>query len=112
MDLASLDGSNFMQPGKKSHPNSNHDLINQGPAPYFLFARTLPEHVLEHCKNKHTFLQCSYKTFKQDNKDHSGAHFKVCEHCFVKQKCQLQVGIAQYKNVTTQLSSKKIITTR
>ena len=32
---------------------------------------------------------------------YSGAQFKVYEYCFMKQKCQLQMGIEQYKNVTT-----------
>ena len=40
-----------------------------------------------------------------------GAHKKVYEHCFMKQKCQLQIGVAQYKNVAMQLSSKGINTT-
>ena len=42
---------------------------------------------------------------------YSGASKKVYEYCFMKQKCQLQVGVAQYKNVPILLSSKSINTT-
>ena len=36
---------------------------------------------------------------------YSGGNWKVYEHCFMKQKCQLQMGISQYKNVATPLST-------
>ena len=36
---------------------------------------------------------------------------KHYEHCFMKQKCQLQMGIAQYKNTATPLRTKGINTT-
>ena len=32
-----------------------------------------------------------------------GAQKKVCEYCFMKQKCQIEMGIAHYKNVATPL---------
>ena len=28
---------------------------------------------------------------------YSGANWKVYEYCFMKQKCQLQIGVAEYK---------------
>ena len=36
---------------------------------------------------------------------------KHYEHCFMKQKCQLQMGIAQYKNTATPLRTRVINTT-
>ena len=42
---------------------------------------------------------------------YSGANWKVYEYCFMKQKCQLQMGIAQYQNLDTPLSTKGINTT-
>ena len=35
---------------------------------------------------------------------YSGANWKVYEYCVMKQKCQLQMGAAQFKNVATTLS--------
>ena len=34
----------------------------------------------------------------------SGGNWKVYKNFFTKQKCQLQMGIAQYKNVATPLN--------
>ena len=42
---------------------------------------------------------------------YSGANWKVYEYCFMKQKCQIQMGIAQYKNAATPLRTKAINTT-
>ena len=42
---------------------------------------------------------------------YSGANWKVYEYCFMKQNCQLQMGIAQYKNVAITLRTLSIITT-
>ena len=36
---------------------------------------------------------------------------KRYEYCFMKQKCQIQMGIAQYKNVATPFSTRSINTT-
>ena len=35
--------------------------------------------------------------------DYSGGNWKVCEYCFLKQKCQLQISTAQYKNAAIPL---------
>ena len=42
---------------------------------------------------------------------YSGAQKKVYEHCFMKQKCQPQMGITQYKNTVTPLRTRGINTT-
>ena len=42
---------------------------------------------------------------------YSGGNWKVYEYCFMKQKCQLQMGIAQYKNVATPLRTRGLKTT-
>ena len=39
------------------------------------------------------------------------ANWKVYEYCFIKQKCQIQMGIAQYKNAATPLRIRGINTT-
>ena len=41
----------------------------------------------------------------------SGANWKVYEQCCMKQKCLIQMGIAQYKNAATPLRSRGINTT-
>ena len=45
------------------------------------------------------------------NSKYSGANSCCNKALFMKQKCQIQMGVAQYKNVATQLSSKGINTT-
>ena len=40
-----------------------------------------------------------------------GAQKKVYEYCFTKQKCQIQMGIAQYKNAATPMRTRDINTT-
>ena len=42
---------------------------------------------------------------------YSGANWTVYKYCFMKQKCKLQTGITQYKNVATPLKTKGINTT-
>ena len=42
---------------------------------------------------------------------YSGAQKKVYEYCFMKQKCQLQMGIARYRNEARLLTTKGIDTT-
>ena len=42
---------------------------------------------------------------------YSGANWKVYKYCFMKQKCQLQTGIAHYKNAATPLRTIGINTT-
>ena len=42
---------------------------------------------------------------------YSGAQKKVYVYCFMKQNCQIQMGIAQYKNVATPLGFWGIDTT-
>ena len=42
---------------------------------------------------------------------YSDAHKKVYGKCFIKQKCQLQMGIVKYKNVAMPLSTLGINTT-
>ena len=39
---------------------------------------------------------------------YSGANWKVYKYCFMRQKCQIQMGLAQYRNVATPLSIKSI----
>ena len=41
----------------------------------------------------------------------SGGNWTVCEYCFMKQKCQLQMGRAQYKNAATPFRPLGINTT-
>ena len=40
-----------------------------------------------------------------------GANWKVYEHCFMKQKCQVQMAIAQYKNEENPMITGGIYTT-
>ena len=42
---------------------------------------------------------------------YSAAKKKPYKYCFMKQKCQIQMGIVQYENVATTLSNKGINTT-
>ena len=42
---------------------------------------------------------------------YSGGNWKVYEYCFMKQKCQLQMGTAQHKNAATPLRTSGIHTT-
>ena len=42
---------------------------------------------------------------------YSGANWKVYKYCFMKQNCQLQTGIAHYKNAATPLRTRGINTT-
>ena len=42
---------------------------------------------------------------------YSDANWKVYKYCFMKQKCQLQTGIAHYKNAATPLRTRGIDTT-
>jgi len=45
------------------------------------------------------------------NQTYSGAQKKVYEYCFMKQNCQIQMGVAQYKNVAMLLGFWGISTT-
>ena len=47
----------------------------------------------------------------QDLPLYSDAQKKVYKYCFMKQKCQIQMGTAQYKNVAIPLSTWGINTT-
>ena len=42
------------------------------------------------------------------HKSYSAAQKKRYEHCCMKQKCQIQMGIAQYKIATTPLKTKRM----
>ena len=42
---------------------------------------------------------------------YSGANWKVYEYCFMKQKCKIQMVIAQYKNAAKPLINLDINTT-
>ena len=42
---------------------------------------------------------------------YSAGQKKRYKYCFMKQKCQLQMGIAQYKNAATPLRTRGINTT-
>ena len=42
---------------------------------------------------------------------YSGANWKVYKYCFMKQKCQVQMVIAQYKNAAKPLITIGINTT-
>ena len=48
-----------------------------------------------------TYVHCTY----------SGANWKVYKCCFMKQKCQVQMVIVQYKNAATPLITRGINTT-
>ena len=41
---------------------------------------------------------------------YSGTYWKVYNYCFMKQKCQLQMGIEQYRNSATPLGTRGINT--
>ena len=43
--------------------------------------------------------------------NYSGANWKVYEYCFMKQKCQVYLAIAQYKNAAKPLITRGINTT-
>ena len=42
---------------------------------------------------------------------YSGANWKVYKYCFMKQKCQVQMVVAQYKDAAKPLITKGIDTT-
>ena len=54
-------------------------------------------------KNPKLQLFFTWLTSYSLSAQYSGAQKKVYEYCFVKQKCQLQLDIAQYENVVTPL---------
>ena len=43
--------------------------------------------------------------------NYGGAQKKVYEYCFMKQKCQIQMGTVQYKNVAMPLGFLGVNTT-
>ena len=44
-------------------------------------------------------------------KRYSAGQKKRYEHCFMKQKCQVQMGVAQYENAAKPLITRSIDTT-
>ena len=54
---------------------------------------------------------CIRHTCYNKNPAYSAGQKKRYEHCFMKQRCQLQMGIAQYKNAAMPLKTKGINTT-
>ena len=49
-----------------------------------------------------------YGLWFQITHTYSGAHKKVYDYCFMKQKCLIQMGEAQYKNAATPLRTRGI----
>ena len=64
--------------------------------------RLMPGSVCTHSRKK----QGRHKDF-----NYSGGNWKVYGYCFMKQKFQIQMGIARYRNMSTQLSTRRINTT-
>ena len=60
------------------------------------------------------FFLIDYKmrsTFAAFPHTYSAYHLRINKDLFMKQKCQLQMGIAKYKNVATPVTTRGIITT-
>ena len=72
------------------------------------FHLTIYEDIHHPAKNKKIgdIKVCSiFETLYEQKSMYSAGQKKCYENCFMKQKCQIQIGIAQHENATTPLNT-------